>query len=202
MIPSWTMRRSSPDSPPRPRPASCPGVRSARSGPKRRIGGIRLRPATPRAGAWARPEGRRSPADMLRRCACPMSHIALRASPCLSAGQRRADHDLGENCGLARISYQGHGEGCGRTARTMGGAGCARAASGSRHEAGEHTRRRGRKQDRGTRGAAANGPARAPPRPLRGAVRTPGSPSRLVSLCLALSRNISGLSRLFRQKSC
>ena len=66
--------------------------------------GIRLRPATPRAGAWARPEGRRSPADMLRRCACPMPHIALRASPCLSAGQHRADHDLGENCGPGSAS--------------------------------------------------------------------------------------------------
>ena len=29
-----------------------------------------------------------------------MPHIALRAVPTLSAGQRRADHDLGEKCGL------------------------------------------------------------------------------------------------------
>ena len=62
--------------------------------------GIRLRPATPQAGAWGRPEGRRSPADSVRRSACPMHHIALRASPTLSAGERRADHDHGEKCGL------------------------------------------------------------------------------------------------------
>ena len=62
--------------------------------------GIRLRPATPRAGAWARPEGRRCPADSVRHVACPMHHIALRAVPTLSAGQRRADHDPGEKCGL------------------------------------------------------------------------------------------------------
>ena len=43
--------------------------------------GIRLRPATPRAGAWARPKGRRSPADMVRRSTCPMSlHRAARLS--------------------------------------------------------------------------------------------------------------------------
>ena len=29
-----------------------------------------------------------------------MPHIALRPVPTLSAGQRRADHDLGEKCGL------------------------------------------------------------------------------------------------------
>ena len=63
--------------------------------------GIRSRPATPRADAWARPEGRRCPADSVRHAACPMHRIALRAVPALSAGQRRADHDRGEKCGLA-----------------------------------------------------------------------------------------------------
>ena len=62
--------------------------------------GIRLRPATPRAGVWARPGGRRCPADIVRHAACPMPRIALRAVPALSAGQRRADHDIGENSGL------------------------------------------------------------------------------------------------------
>ena len=31
-----------------------------------------------------------------------MPHIALRASPTLSAGQRRAGHDHGEKCGLGK----------------------------------------------------------------------------------------------------
>ena len=43
--------------------------------------GIRLRSATTRAGAWARPEGRRSPADSVRRGAYPMSpHRVARRS--------------------------------------------------------------------------------------------------------------------------
>ena len=76
------------------------GVRGvARSG-RKAYRGIRLRPATPRAGAWARPEGRRSPPDSVRHGASPMHHIAVRAVPTLSAGERRADLDPGENCGL------------------------------------------------------------------------------------------------------
>jgi len=71
--------------------------------------GIRLRPAScaparveraTRASAWARPEGRRSPADSVRQAVCPMPHIALHSFPTLLAGQRRADHDRGEKCGL------------------------------------------------------------------------------------------------------
>ena len=72
--------------------------------------GIRLRSAScaparveraTRAGAWARPEGRRPQADSVRHGASPMHHIAVRAVPTLSAGRRRADHDHGEQCGLA-----------------------------------------------------------------------------------------------------
>ena len=49
--------------------------------------GIRLRPATPRAGAWARPGGRRSPARSVRQGAYPMSpHRAARLS--CPAGRR------------------------------------------------------------------------------------------------------------------
>ena len=37
-----------------------------------------------------------------------MPHIALRASPTLSAGQRRADHDPGEKCGLGKRAPVAH----------------------------------------------------------------------------------------------
>ena len=92
-------RRINPDFSPMSWSASHPDVRSARSG-RKAYRGIRLRPATPRAGVWARPGGRRCPADIVRHAACPMPRIALRAVPALSAGQRRADHDIGENSGL------------------------------------------------------------------------------------------------------
>ena len=53
----------------------------------------------------------------------PGGATALRASPCLSAGQRRADHDRGENCGLVSCRHPAanslprsphHGPGAGR----------------------------------------------------------------------------------------
>ena len=68
---------------------------------EKRSGDYGRGPATLRAGAWARPEGRRFPADSVRQAACPMPRIALRAFPTLSAGKRRADHDHGEKAGLA-----------------------------------------------------------------------------------------------------
>ena len=64
----------------------CHGLRRARAfvppgAGRRAYRAIRSRPATPRAGARARPFGRRCPADRVRRRACPMSpHRATRLS--------------------------------------------------------------------------------------------------------------------------
>ena len=124
------MRRVlSPDFSPWSRSASRPGVRSARSGPKSVAGTtVEARDAAGRA-AWARPEGRRFPADSGRQGACPMPHIALRAFPTLSARKRRADHDHGEKAGLRRAAGVAPG-GAGGEGEAGGDLGRGRAGGG------------------------------------------------------------------------
>ena len=117
---------TSPQFSPRSRPASRPGVRSARSGPKSVSGNTVEARVVPKARVPARrgrAPGRDPKGDAVRPTACvtalarcPAScrrraypRDALRAVPTLSAGQRRADHDLGENCGLAADAIGGAG---------------------------------------------------------------------------------------------
>ena len=197
------MRRSSPHFSPMSRPASCPGVRSARSGPKsvsgntveaRDAAGGRLG-ATRRAALSGRhAASRRLPDVPASRCA-PL--LACRPD---SAAQtmtlvRIAGWPGFTTKATVRDAGKGPGPWC--------GAGRARPRSGSRHDAGEHTSWRGRRQDGGARGAAANGPARAPPRPLRGPFGDPAGRlglSHLVSTYLGLSRLVSAYLGFFGKK--
>ena len=93
---------------PRSRPASRPGVRSARSGSKSVSGNtveariVRSARVDARHG---RAPGRDPKGGALRPTACVTAfarcpRIALHAVPTLSGGQRRADHEPGEKCGL------------------------------------------------------------------------------------------------------
>ena len=104
------------------RPASRPSVRSARSRAEKRSGAYGPRPATPRAGAWARPGGRCCRAGRVRQAACPMPRIARRSFPSLPARQHRADRDPGEKCGLTPGRRWRRNSTSGRNRRISGGA--------------------------------------------------------------------------------
>ena len=90
------------------RPASRPGVRSARSGLKSVAGPTveaRIVCSARVDARRGRAPGRDPKGGALRPTVCVATlarcpRIALRAAPTLTAGERRADHDPGEKCGL------------------------------------------------------------------------------------------------------
>ena len=99
-MPSCAALRHSSEFSPMSRPASRPDARSARSGPKSVSGNtVEARDAAGgRLGATRRaaPSGRQGSSSRLPDV--PASRCA--AFPALSAGRRRADHDIGENSEL------------------------------------------------------------------------------------------------------
>src|SRR5207237_8552449 len=71
------------------------------AGRRKAYRGIRLSRPTLEMPAERQPKGPVEEADRVRRRACPMSHIARRAAPALSASSTGAGHIECEKCGLA-----------------------------------------------------------------------------------------------------